>query len=71
MARTSKLAVVGAGAALLALCGRRLLRRDPARLPRGVQELPARLVDRRHGTELTAAPATDPATITTEHYLER
>jgi hypothetical protein len=66
----TRLVTVGAGVVLLAACRRRLLRRDPLRLPRGVQEFPPRLVDKRHGAGTTSAPATDATGITTEHYLE-
>ncbi len=71
MPRTSQLVLIGAGAALAALAGRRLLLgRDPSRLPKGVEEFPPRLVDKRYGATGASAPASDATGITTEHYLQ-
>ena len=74
------LAGVALGAVLLSRAGRErlaalpgALRRDPTRLPRGVQEFPATFVDKRQAADTPpVAPAAggDAATVAAEYYQE-
>lgn len=78
------LAAVALGGALLSEAGRarltalpaqagRALRRDPSRLPKGVQEFPATFVDKRAAPDGQApAPVAggDAGAITAEYYQE-
>ena len=74
------LAGLALGAALLSRRGRErlaalpgALRRDPTRLPRGVQEFPATFVDKRQAADAQPVPpaaGADAATIAAEYYQE-
>ncbi len=49
------------------------LRRDPYKLPKGVEEFPATFVDKRQTVEAqapAAMPAEDAASVTAEYYQE-
>ncbi|MCW2613993.1 MAG: hypothetical protein JWN08_987 [Frankiales bacterium] len=77
MTRTAQIVLSAAvGGLLLSRRGRGLLsrlRRDPYRLPKGVQEYPPTLVDRRHTADgaAVAPPASSAEDVVGEHYLSR